>query len=302
LFINQTPLKGFGTLDAARLINQSSIIFQGGNSVVKGKVSNFKYMEVAGKSVFAGEFLNRGLLKTTDTIVIFKDTYHELGGYISDPSSNYFTNIVIGSTGYLVGGTGDRFIISGDFTSTSTMNKSWNTRDADIEFINGVDTDHEVRITGEDKGPLFSGYEDNYAWHGLTIAPANSLTLMDGNSDTGGGLYIDVLFGAVISGRDILNIFADDGIHIYYSADAPENSALDGETYTLQGSGQLIPMWQKSPDFDHDGDVDGMDLAMLCEAFDIPCIPKDACPCDINDDRVVDEMDLDIFSEAYGED
>ena len=112
-------------------------------------------MEVAGKSVFAGEFFNRGLLKTTDTIVIFKDTYHELGGYISDPSSNYFTDIVIGSTGYLVGGTGDRFIISGDFTSTSTMNTSWNTRDADIEFINGVDTDHEVRIPEKIKGRFF---------------------------------------------------------------------------------------------------------------------------------------------------
>jgi hypothetical protein len=52
-------------------------------------------------------------------------------------------------------------------------------------------------------------------------------------------------------------------------------------------------------DIDNDGDVDGTDLASMLKHFgqaDCPCL----CPEDLNLDRVVDVIDLEILVEGFG--
>ena len=81
---------------------------------------------------------NRGTIKVTGTTTLsttvdWQGTFILRGTYISDPAQNYFADLIIDSTGYLVGGAGDEFYISGNFLNDS-LNGSWNTSLADLFF------------------------------------------------------------------------------------------------------------------------------------------------------------------------
>src|SRR5436305_206149 len=62
---------------------------------------------------FRISIVNRGVMKITDTTVRFLAPYTELGAYLSDPSTNYFGDLTVGSSGFMTGGAGDLFIVSG---------------------------------------------------------------------------------------------------------------------------------------------------------------------------------------------
>ena len=48
------------------------------------------------------------------------------GSYISDPSTNIFTDLSITPTGALQGGAGDEYIVSGNYSDASVNTANWN--------------------------------------------------------------------------------------------------------------------------------------------------------------------------------
>ncbi len=300
IIVNKDDILGGGVIVCGILENQGSITLRDLPSIIKAKVINTGKMEVAyEQAVFIDDFTNSGIMKTTDTMVRFDGLYQEFGSYISDPSDNYFMDLYIGETGILIGGVGDNFYIRGDLISSSTQNESWFTTDSLLGFRDGYDLDHDFSITGADIGAVTSGYINNFAWGILEIAANNSLRLLDGNLASGGALYVGEITGLTVSANIIDNLSSPDDINIYYRQELPGNSYLGGQVYDYSG-GQLIPIWPKSPDIDHDGDVDGMDLVLLAADMNTTCQPGDACYTDINDDGQVDGDDLQIFAPAFG--
>jgi hypothetical protein len=193
---------------------------------------------------FHGPVVNRGVLKVTDSEVRFEARFTGLGAYVSDPSDNYFTDLVIGSTGYLVGGPGDRFFVTGDFISASTQNTLWSTAEAYLEFRTGVDAQHAFHLTGADLGPVPAGYGDNFAWGTLHIAAGNALELVDGNAAAGGALYVREITGAALSGTGVTNVSVSGAgpLFVYYDPSEPANAYLGSLTYDFGGNGQLVPI------------------------------------------------------------
>ena len=197
-------------------------------------------IEVAGPRVhFTGRFVNRGTFKTTDTTVIFHSTYTELGRYVSDPSTNFFTDLVIGTGGTLTGGVGDKFVVSGNFFNGSLQNTTWATGSAELDFSGGA-TPHSVSLAGVDHGPNFAGYVNNFAWGIVRVASGQSLVLSDGNATAGGALYVQqLLLGGGVA--QIASI-AGNGYNLYYKPFDAANAYLGGNTYPLTGGGAIIPV------------------------------------------------------------
>ena len=304
VIVNEGSISGGGVIACGILENRGDITLGELPSIIRARVINHGRLEIAyEQAVFVDDFINDGILKTTDTVVRFTGLYQEYGAYISDPSDNCFQDLVIGETGYLVGGVGDNFYIRGDLISASTQNENWSTAESLLGFQDGFrdgsyDPDHDFYITGADLGPVADGYSGNFAWGIMEIAADNTLRLLDGNSEPGGALYVGNITGLVVNTGSIENIASPDGINIYYRPEQPANSYLAGETYEFKG-GWLIPIWPKSPDIDHDGDVDGADLALLAADMNSTCPPNDACYSDISDDGEVNEEDLQIFAPAF---
>jgi len=78
--------------------------------------------------------VNDGTFKVTDTNVTYTGTFTNNGAYISDPATNTFINLTISSSGYLQGGAGDLFILSGNLSNGSTQTGLWNTSLATLDF------------------------------------------------------------------------------------------------------------------------------------------------------------------------
>ena len=231
----------------AEIINNDTFNYSGGtlNADIITNNGNFNLSGLGTRTV-NGDFTNSGTVKVTDTIVEYTGTFTNTGAYISDPSDNYFTDLTVSDTGYLQGGAGDRFFISGDFNNTSTQDALWNTVDAYLEFQYGIDmfpSEHDMLLTGYDYGAVLTGYDDNFAWGEMALAGSNSLTLRDGNTEDGGALYLGLIAGLeIVSGvvNDIIFNITGNGFNIYYLADLADNDYLGGLTYDLTGGGQLI--------------------------------------------------------------
>lgn len=196
-------------------------------------------LEVAGPpALFTGAFVNHGTFKTTETTVTFRGAYTEMGSYVSDPSTNYFTDLLIGTTGTLTGGLGDRFIVSGNFFNGSLQNTTWSTGSAELAFSGGAA--HSMSLAGTDAGATFLGYVNNFAWGILRLAPGQSLTLSDGNATAGAALYTQklILEGGVAQ----IAAITGNGFSIYYNPDDTANAYLGGLTYPLTGGGAVLPV------------------------------------------------------------
>ena len=89
------------------------------------------------------------------------------------------------SSGYLVGGSGDKWIVSGNFINNSTQNTSWVTRLSDLTFITGTSNQHQLYVPGADLGPSDESFNHNFVWGTLDLT-GQSLTLVDGNNTPGG--------------------------------------------------------------------------------------------------------------------
>lgn len=171
-----------------------------------------------GQREMSGNIVNNGTMKITDTTVRFNKDFINNGAYLSDPSSNYFSNLTVGASGYLVGGVGDNFFIDNDFLNYSTQTGLWDTADAYLGFY-GWNT-HEFRLGGWDEASNMS-----FAWDTLELSEYGNLFLSGG---LGAALYVDNLILGAGSTLDL------SGFNIYYSTLTDLGGSFSG--------GQLIQL------------------------------------------------------------
>ncbi|MEW6677940.1 MAG: PEP-CTERM sorting domain-containing protein [Pseudomonadota bacterium] len=254
----RVDLKG-GTLAAP-----SVTVFEGGRmagfGAVTGNVINAGEVEFFGSTNVAGDFVNgkgatlivrnnqtliTGLLTNDGTIRTIKGSVVYEGGlinngvYISDPSDNHFASLTVGTSGYLVGELGDRYILGGDFINHSLQHSLWDTDAATLVFAGPGEK--AFHLAGADLGSVFTGYADNFAWGVFELAGGATLALQDGNDTSGAALYVGQVVGVDIQGDQIGNIIGH-GYNIYYDAGLAENAYLGGQTYLLQEGGVLAAM------------------------------------------------------------
>ncbi len=241
-YITTFNLNG-GSLNAGSINNlYGTFNYSGGD--LNGNITNESVFSLSGSGtrVINGDVINKGLFgvfNVTNTAVHFAGTFTNNGKYASDSSQNYFTDLIIQTNGYLVGGTGDEFYISGDLVSYSTKNFFWDTADAYLGFTGaGV---HDLYLTGADLGQDMAGYADNFAWDTFWLDSGAGLSLMDGNSVAGGALYTKALILA--DGLSQIGSIIGNGLHIYYMPNIPENAYLGGGTYALSGGGFIVPVF-----------------------------------------------------------
>ncbi|QLH50737.1 MAG: PEP-CTERM sorting domain-containing protein [Candidatus Accumulibacter cognatus] len=233
---------------ATALDNRGTVDVGGGGSLnftgsVVNQTGGKVHLHNAGGSVFNSDVVNHGTWKLTDTTATFTGTFTNHGAYISDPSDTHVGKLVVGAAGYLVGGTGDRWFVGGDFENYSRQGDLWNTLDAYLAFVGGGD--HTFLLAGEDRGA--GGFADNFAWDTLFLGAGDILRLGDGNTDNHGtALYIDAL---LLEGNDLslLSHLYGNGIDIYYDASDSRNAYLRGAAYALAGGGSLRAIGASPP-------------------------------------------------------
>ncbi|MBX9637001.1 MAG: PEP-CTERM sorting domain-containing protein [Nitrosomonas sp.] len=228
-----------GAFEAGAIDNSGTITQTGGTMTVNGNVTNAAVgkIEIAhGPAVFSGDVVNNGQFKSTHTTVTFTGNYTENGVYISDPSVNNFTNLIIGASGYLVGGLGDEWHITGSFENHSSQNMLWNTTDADL-FFDGSGM-KDFYLAGANLGASKLGFSNNFAFGSLHLASGVELTVLDGNVIPDAAMYVDLV--SLGGGIDQLSHIHSD-FNIYYDPTAAGNEYLLGKTYALDGSGVLAP-------------------------------------------------------------
>jgi hypothetical protein len=237
---NTGQISGYGVLRTGGLTNNGSITLTGGTTTVNGNVTNAAghTLTIAqNPAIFTGNVVNYGTVKTTATTVTFTGSYTENGAYISDPATQSFTNLTVGSSGYLSGGSGDTWLVSGNFINNSTQNTLWNTSLSTLGFTGSGA--HLVDLAGHDLGA--AGYTNNFAWGTLDLTDTSGeISLGTGNGAFTDALYVDRLLGATISGDTITNI-AGDGLNLYYLASDPANAYLGDGKYALEDGGELMP-------------------------------------------------------------
>lgn len=235
---NNGHIVGYGVVSTGGLSNTGNMTLTGGTTTVNGNVTNGASgkIEIAhNPAIFTGDVVNNGVFKLTNTNVTFAGTYTENGAFISDPSVSNFTNMVIGSGGYLVGGAGDEWHITGNFENHSLQNVLWSTMDASL-FLDGSGVKN-LYLASMDKGAILSGFANNFAWGTFSLASGATLNIADGNDDAGAALYVG-LFELGDGLTQLSNIHSS--YNIYYNVSLAGNSWLNGQTYALNGGGQLM--------------------------------------------------------------
>ena len=199
------------------IINNDTFNYSGGtlNADIITNNGDFN-LSGTGTRTVNGDFTNTGTVKVTDTTVVFTGTYTELGTFSTDPSDVYFTDLIVGDTGYLVGGVGDRFFISGDFTNNSTQGALWDTSNAYLGFT-GTGLHNWTNLT-------------SYAWGTLELWDDVDLTL------SGSDLYVSNL---TLSADTTLDL---GGFNLFYSGlFTGDLGSITGGTFTYTGGSAPVP-------------------------------------------------------------
>jgi hypothetical protein len=200
-------------------------------------------IELTAPQTFSLSIVNRGTIKVTDTAIRYLAPFTEYGAYLSDPSTNYFTDLTVGPSGYLTGGAGDNFFVSGNFTNNSTQNTLWNTAAAELDFTAGTGL-HTFALAGADQGASYFGYTNNFAWGIFRLRSGQSLVLADGNNTPGATLYATRVI--LDDGTSQVSNITGNGFSIYYDpTDSGNNYLLSGAAggiYSLAGGGVLAPV------------------------------------------------------------
>ncbi|MCV2368389.1 PEP-CTERM sorting domain-containing protein [Roseateles oligotrophus] len=231
---------GFGTL-SGDLRNLGNVDFYGPTNIV-GNVSNeagADFLVRNNQTLITGDLVNNGTIRTIKGKVVFEGTLTNNGAYISDPSENHFSNLIVNEQGFLVGETGDSFIFSGNFINHSAQASQWQTGAASLVFAGpGSKT---MLLAGEELGFSAAGSQNNFSWGELALAGGAHLALADGNASIGAALYVGRVTGVALAGGAVSNITGN-GFNIYYDASLGDNAYLGGQTFALQDGGVLTAM------------------------------------------------------------
>lgn len=210
-----------------------SLTLSGGQGIFNSGNTSIHSSNPSDNLTVNGNVNNAGSFHVTNTNVTYTGTFNNSGSYQSDPSVNTFNDLTVSTTGYLVGGTGDQFVIQGSYSNTSTQNALWDTSQSLLTF-SGSGIHNFNSYSGVDFGQNASGYVNNFAWGGLDLGNGVGLNI----SGTG-TLYVGLL--GLDEGLTQLNrIYSD--TNIYYDATLGANAYLNGLAYQLNGSGYLKPI------------------------------------------------------------
>jgi hypothetical protein len=185
-------------LGGGELINNDTFNYSGGTLNTGIFTNNAVFnLSGAGTRTVNGDVTNYGTVNVTNTTVKWLGSYTEFGTYVSDPSNNYFNDLVVGSTGYLVGGVGDNFYVGGNFTNNSTQYSLWDTVNSYLGFTGTAA--HTMSITG-------SSLASNFSFGTIEVLGGGSLNF------TGSSFYVNNL---VLSAGSTVNL---GGISLYYTS------------------------------------------------------------------------------------
>ncbi|OAI14516.1 hypothetical protein A1359_10615 [Methylomonas lenta] len=248
--INQGNLINTGELNNSGLITNTGQFNLATTGQLKGSGNFYNtaqgIVEITGLDphVIEGNVTNEGVFKVTDSSVSFTGNFSNSARYESDPSTNLFNNLSIGTDGYLVADSGDTFIITGDFNNASTQNTLWNTANADLIFTGPVSTQHTMGLAGVDLGITGTAPANNFSWNSITLSSGNMLQLIDGNSTPGAALYTSRVI--LPDGVNQLSSISSN-YNIYFDPTLPENQYLLGTVLPFgSGNGQITP-WNLVP-------------------------------------------------------
>jgi len=207
-------------------------------------IDNYGDFNLASDLTLMAAVYNYGTIKLFDGVEVeFYLGVHNFGRLESDPAlARFQEDLDVRESGYLVGGTGDRFVVEGDFLNSSEQAELWNTDDATL-ILSGSGR-KVVALPGEDRGDSPASGVDNFAWGALEVLEGVEVEFTDGNvNNDGTALYVGVLDvedRALIDAenRQVLCFFGD--ASVYYDRSRPENEYLGGLTYTFaEGHGTL---------------------------------------------------------------
>jgi len=232
-----------GALDAGQINNNidSHFAYTGG-SLTAPLFLNAGELDLGGVGTrtVSGAVTNNGVVRATDTEVVFTETFTNAGAYVSEQSDNSFANLVVGPAGYLAGAQGSRFFVTGDLMMGSNWAEFWDTSLSGLVLGVSPDHEHTLAYTGQDLGDSYAGYVANFAWRSLSVADGESLVLQDSDLVAGGALYVSVL--DLQGGLDQIASITGNGLNLYYDAQQPENGYLNGQAYPLAGGGSIVPV------------------------------------------------------------
>lgn len=232
---------GGAALTGQSITNEGNLNYSADSITANVENAPSAYMSVSGGGtrILHGNLTNDvgGTIKTTQTILQVTGTFTNNGTFSSDPADNYFHNMTVGLHGALVGGSRDRFFVSGNLISTSANNKGWSTAASELLFQGGAS--HIMSVDGAELGESARGYQNNFAWGTFSLAAGEDLILQDGNSQPGGALYVhSLLLGGGIGQIDSIQ---GDGVNIYYDPSQVANKYLEDASYALADGGYLRP-------------------------------------------------------------
>lgn len=274
-FYNSGTINGYGLVEPNGLTNYNMMSFHGGTSKVYNSVYNEGDVVVSGCTTsFFGYVTNAsaGTIKNTNGTIYFNSGFTNYGKYESDPGDNHFNNIYIESSGYLVGGAGDRFLVSENFVSHSTANTLWETSSAELIFPSGPvgpANAHEFYLTGADLGLNMAGFINNFAWGTLSLEYGQWVVLVDGNATAGGAVYVEELLldagtRIKLNGMNIYYLNGG-GLKQYFCGDATLDGRVDDDDLNiiLTDWGKTVPPANPRADLSGDFQVDDNDLNIL---------------------------------------
>ena len=282
---------GDGQVRTGALNNLGLISMADGPSSFTGDVTNDAGANInvtECTTTFYGSLTSYGTIKNTGGVIRVLGASNIYGPYLSDPADNFFANINIGPDGYLVGGLGDRFFISGDFENVSSAGALWDTAAADLRFQGG--SIHRFDVAGADNGPMAMSAAKNFAWGSVSLGAGQSLVLDDADRTPGGALYVGafVLDGGIAQVASIMG----NGMSVYYDPAVGANAYLGGNTYMLAGGGELSPL-RKPGDCDINGQVNDDDLSLLLANWSATSAPWGKG--NFNKSQYVDDDDLSLL-------
>ena len=186
---NDHEISGFGSFRTGGLTNKGTMAFTGGTATVNGSVTNN----------------SNATITVASTTATFDSTLTNNGSYVSNVSTQNFTNLVVGPTGSITAGAGDVFNVLGNVTNNSTQNTAFDVSQA--KFVMQGPGSHQFTWPGANTPDARA-----FAIGTLEVQSGGSATI--NLSGTGSGLIIGLLQidnGATVIFGDGMALAGDPG-------------------------------------------------------------------------------------------